>query len=168
MLAEIQTRHDAALNEWRTHYEGKLNQEALSRLNAMLPFFAECQEDKRLCASAYLPEAFRRTVVQEIISAMEALKIENPDVIHRAQVVDNQLRELLTPTDFLWASILQPVYPEDTFWCSTADPPIPSHDLSTRRLVGRIDSAGGVFDRIDSPGTAKPVVRRRLDDLGGA
>ncbi|MGV2437752.1 MAG UNVERIFIED_CONTAM: hypothetical protein LVT10_24980 [Anaerolineae bacterium] len=45
-----------------------MEREAHSRLDAILPFFKECQQTPAQCRSIYLPEVLRRTITQEILT----------------------------------------------------------------------------------------------------
>ncbi|MFN8375638.1 MAG: hypothetical protein U0694_22545 [Anaerolineae bacterium] len=115
-LEHIETRNDEVRREWAAAYEGKLVREALSRLDAMKAYFDECAQSSRLCASAYLPEALKRTIVEEIRLAMREYHIASAEVDSKARSTDSKLRRYVEPTTFVWASALQPLYPSDAFW----------------------------------------------------
>lgn len=122
-LEDLEERNTGVFKEWRAHYEAKLLKEAQSRLDAIKQFFDECDSDPRLCASVYRPEALRRTIVQEILIAMQEIGLSSDDVVRKARAVDARLRRYVTPADFLWAAELQPAYPEETFWWLYNRPP---------------------------------------------
>ncbi len=115
-LAQLENHHEEVRHEWRVHYERKLVKEALSRLDAMRMFFDECRESPRLCAGAYMPEALRRTIVQEIVLAMAELDIHSADLNAKIALIDGQLRSVVQPVNFIWSEMLQPVYPQESFW----------------------------------------------------
>ena len=73
-------QHDELQREWRLHYEKKLKREVPSRLKVMAGFFRECSENPRDCAGAYPVEALRRTIVQEILTAMGEFGYEKSDM----------------------------------------------------------------------------------------
>lgn len=109
-------QHDQAQAEWTVHYEQKLKQEAPSRLKVMRGFFADCSESPRDCAPAYPVEALRRTVVQEILLAMDEFGYDASELATPAQQTDVALRRLLRAGDFIWAKQLESVYPREGFW----------------------------------------------------
>lgn len=115
--------HEQVQNEWSVHYQGKLLQEANSRLKSIKQFFDECYDDMRLCASVYGPEALRRTIVQEILREMAQLNIVSIDVDATARETDVKLRGLVKSSDFLWAERLIPAYPAKEFWWLYHRPP---------------------------------------------
>lgn len=114
---------EAVRQDWRHHYEGKLQKEAHSRIDAMRGFFYECGENIRNCIGIYKPEILRRTIVQEILRELEDLHIEDSDLTGKIKVTDNRLHNVTEPTDFQWADILKPVYPRDEFWWLYKAPP---------------------------------------------
>ena len=116
-LQQIMMQHDQIRDEWRVHYQNKVVHEAKSRLDAMKRFFEECADDPRLCASAYQPEASRRTIVQEILAAFDELQLEQDDELTRKlNISDGGLRRYTQPGDFVWDSTLEAVYPRQDFW----------------------------------------------------
>lgn len=115
-LAKVEAVQQDVRKEWRQHYEKKLVWETESRLKAMMPYFEECRESPRLCASAYLPEALRRTIVAEILLELDALNTEVNKLERQAQKADTQLRGVIQPCDFIWDTALQAVYPPESYW----------------------------------------------------
>lgn len=122
-LDDVQHQHDKVRKEWTRHYGEKLVREASSRLDAMRNYFEECRENPRLCASAYLPEAMRRTIVQEIATFMDANGMPSEELRSKIAGADGKLRRFTQPTDFIWAAALLPVYPKSDFWWLYARPP---------------------------------------------
>jgi hypothetical protein len=115
-MAAIEQQHEAVRREWRNFYEAKLLKEANSRLDAMKTFFEECVESPRSCAGNYLPEALRRTIVQEILLTMPDLNMKSADLDTKVRGTDSRLRRFVQPSDFIWSPDLQAVYPKETFW----------------------------------------------------
>lgn len=115
-LHKVQHRYAEVLEEWRAHCESKITREANSRLDAMRTYFQECAENPRLCASAYKPEALKRTIVQEIVMEMDRLGIEHDELTQKMRGTDSQLRRYVQPAAFLWDTVLEPVYPQNEFW----------------------------------------------------
>lgn len=125
-LAKVETQNENVRNEWNLHYSGKLVQEANSRLKAMDSFFTECEEDPRLCANVYLPEALRRTIVQELTDALVRYDLPVDDLNRSIRQVDGKLRRYTEPNEFVWAKELEAVYPRENYWWLYAKPPQPS------------------------------------------
>jgi hypothetical protein len=113
----IEEQHEKVRKEWRVHYENWLLKEANSRLDAMNPYFQEIRDTPSMAAGAYKPEAQRRTIVQEILDAMDELNIRSADLDTKVRRIDSRLRGVgLQPSDFIWASELQPAYPQKVYW----------------------------------------------------
>ncbi len=114
---------EQASTEWGVAYGKKLMQEAEARLRDIQIYVTECRDDPRLAANAYLPEALRRTMIQEVLLAMsdqgEALKL-------KVRQADSGLRRHTQPCPFLWDAVLQPIYPQDTYWWLYARPQPPT------------------------------------------
>ncbi len=108
--------HDDIQSEWTLHYEQKLKQEVPARLKMMTSFFRDCRESPRDCAAAYPIEALRRTIVEEILLAMEEFAYDQRGLMGDLQRTDLALRAYVNAGAFIWATVLQPVYPPDTFW----------------------------------------------------
>lgn len=122
-LAAVDQQHESVRNEWTQHYNNKLTQEALSRLKAITQYFEECRDDPRACASAYLPEALRRTIAQEIAEVLKRSGIPSDEVIRAMRTADGGLRRYAQPSAFIWAQALEPVYPQNPYWWLYARPP---------------------------------------------
>jgi hypothetical protein len=115
-LEKVQQQHDAIYKEWRVHYEQKLLREALSRLKSMYTYFGECQENPRLCASAYQPEAFKRTIVEEIRKFAHDNDIHSAELESTIRQTDSKLYEFVKPSEFIWSDTLQVVYDSNNYW----------------------------------------------------
>ena len=109
-------QHDVIQREWTVHYEGKLKQEAPARLKQMHGFFRDCQDSPSSCASAYPVEALRRTIVQEIVLAMDEFGYDSAESRARVPHTDTALRRLLFACEFIWAAPLEAVYPRGEYW----------------------------------------------------
>ncbi len=115
-------QHDEIQREWRLHYEKKLGQEVNSRLKMMVAFFRECSESPRDCAAAYPVEAMRRTIVQEIMLAMDEFAYDTRELSPKIQHCDAGLRRHLKAGEFIWSAKLELVYPRAIFWWLYARP----------------------------------------------
>ena len=109
-------KHGKLRREWTLHYEKKLHREAPMRLKVMAGFFRECNENPRDCGGAYPVEALRRTIVQEILSAMGEFGYNKSDTAAAVHLADQALRRLLHAGDFIWSPQLEAVYPREAFW----------------------------------------------------
>lgn len=115
-LDKAKTQHESVRKEWAVHYEKKVVREGLSRLKSMNEFFRECRDSMKTCANVYAPEALRRTIVQELLIAMDDYGYDKHEVVTQAHQTDGELRRWVTAGEFIWAEKLQPVYDRDTFW----------------------------------------------------
>jgi hypothetical protein len=125
-LKAVEAQIESVRQTWTLHFSEKLVKEANSRLRAIEQYFKECEDDPRLCAGAYLPEALRRTIVQEIAAALESYDLPVTDLQRSMRLVDGKLRRHTEPSAFIWAAALQPVYPDPPFWWLYAKPALPS------------------------------------------
>lgn len=116
-------RNADVYSEWKVHYHKKLIREANSRLDAMKTFFDECRSNPPLCGQIYRPEVMRRTIVEEIFTAMDELGINDEALSNKANATDSQLRRFVRSSDFIWDRQLQSVYPEYKFWWLYHHPP---------------------------------------------
>jgi hypothetical protein len=122
-LQKVVDQHDSVAREWHTHYEAKLLREANSRLDDLQTYLKECNEDLRACAGAYMPEALRRTMVQEIADTLADMNGTNVELLNKMKRIDTLLRRFLEPSDFVWDKNLQLVYPPDMYWWLYNRPP---------------------------------------------
>jgi hypothetical protein len=122
-LAEIEAQNENVRKEWTLHFSNKLVQEANARLKQLNQYFLDCREDPRACANAYLPEALRRTILQEIADAMDHYNMLSDDLKTAVRSADSGLRRWTAPAEFIWDAALQPIYPQNIFWWLYAKPP---------------------------------------------
>lgn len=115
-LDKATAQHDSVRKEWAVHYEKKAVREALSRLKSMNEFFRECRESMKLCANAYPTEAQRRTIIQELLIAMDEYGFDKHEVVTQVHRTDGELRSWIQSGEFIWDDTLKSVYPLSTFW----------------------------------------------------
>ena len=117
-LLDIETKHSESLDQWQWHYIEKIVSELRSRQLAIRYFLAECDDSPTLCEQVYLPEAFRRTVIEHILTTLRRLDADRSDTIHReVAYLDKDMSEVLVVnSEFLWSEELSPIYPKDTYW----------------------------------------------------
>ena len=116
ILTEAEAEHDRVRKEWAVHYGDKIRDEAAARLRSLEAFFAESADAPEACAEAYLPEALGRTILHEIVTALNRYNMADVDFDRSLAQRDTQLRRFTEPSDFLWSETLRPVYPEETYW----------------------------------------------------
>ena len=122
-LAAIDAQNESARKEWSIHYNDKLVQEGNSRLKMIERYFSDCDDDPRTCANNYIPEANRRTIVEDIANALQSNGAPNGDLTSAMRRIDSKLRRYAQPSDFVWAAALQAAYPNDEYWWLYARPP---------------------------------------------
>jgi hypothetical protein len=122
-LSAIDAQNESARREWTIHYNDKLVQEGNSRLKMIERYFSDCDDDPRTCANNYIPEASRRTIVEDIANALQSSGAPNADLVNAAHRIDARLRRYAQPSDFVWAAALQAAYPKDEYWWLYARPP---------------------------------------------
>lgn len=116
ILDKAVVQHNEVRKEWTVHYEQKMAREALSRLKAMAEFFRECRESIKTCSGAYLIEALRRTIIEELVMALDEQGAESQNVNSTVHHTDNELRTWVMAGDFIWSEKLAAVYPKESFW----------------------------------------------------
>ena len=121
-LDQTIAHHDEIQREWRLHYEKKLARETQSRLKLMFAFLRDCSESPRDCAAAYPVEAIRRTIVQEILLAMDEFDYDKVELMPKVGHCDAGLRRFLRPSEFIWSPQLESVYARESFWWLYAMP----------------------------------------------
>ncbi len=124
-LDSILTDHDKQRTEWQVAYTKKCVREVESRVRDLNTYLTECKENERLCASAYLPEALRRTIVEEIMQALPDDEPASADLRTKVRSIDGGLRRYVRETPFIWDQQLQPLYPADHYWWLYNRPPKP-------------------------------------------
>jgi len=108
---------------WTYHYTKKIHKESHSRIDAMKAFFYECSDNIRNCIGIYKPEIMRRTIVQELLREMDALGINDDELLDKIKGIDEKLQKITESADFQWADILKPAYDSQEFWWLYHSPP---------------------------------------------
>lgn len=127
LLTEAEAEHDRVRREWTVHYGDKVRDEAAARLRSLEAFFAECEDDQENCAGAYLPEALGRTMLQEIVTALNRYNMADIGFDRSLAQHDTQLRRFTEPSKFIWSEKLRPAYPENPYWWLYAHPSVEEH-----------------------------------------
>jgi uncharacterized membrane-anchored protein YhcB (DUF1043 family) len=124
-LEQVERQIEGVRQEWTTHYHKKVLREIDARLRDIQTYMRECKEDPKLCANAYMPEALRRTIVQELLAAVPPGDEQSTGLAAKTKQVDSELRRYVKQSNFIWSPELQPVYTPDTYWWLYSRPPQP-------------------------------------------
>lgn len=129
-LQKVLHRNEQVYDEYRKHYETKLLRESKSRLKAMQTFFEECHASPKACSANYMPEATRRTIVQEVLVAMDEIELAQDDALKQLIVgMDSRLRQFANVKyGFVFDPVLEPFYPEGVYWWLYQEPHNPTKD----------------------------------------
>ncbi len=115
-LSAVDATFQHVRKEWRVHYEGKLAKEANSRLDNLRTYLKEASDAPRSARANYPTEAMRRTIVQEVLTEMQALNVASAEIDTKRRDIDGRLRALVKSAPFQWDASLQDVYPAQDFW----------------------------------------------------
>jgi hypothetical protein len=117
ILTMLESSDEMVRQGWTVHYNGKLVDEAQSRLNSIVAFLSECEDDEDGCAGSYLPNALDRTLVQVILDTLDKYNLPHPDLKTELSRHDAQFHRFTEPSAFVWDERLAPLYPKDKyFW----------------------------------------------------
>ncbi|MFZ4827786.1 MAG: hypothetical protein ACOYLB_10555 [Phototrophicaceae bacterium] len=115
-LQQVNSAHQTIAQQHTERYRARLEREAHSRLDAILPFVKECLQNPAQCRSIYPPEVLRRTITQEILTHLSQDHSIPTELSQKVALVDRRLRGAVRPADFVWDVTLTEVYPADVFW----------------------------------------------------
>jgi hypothetical protein len=104
---------DATRSRWRVAWEGKAAREFHARLNLWRDFLEEYRENPGNNADRYSYEVQRRVMLQLLSpDAVEA----PPAEVQMFHGLDQLLRAVFIPGDFIWEPDLATGFPQETFW----------------------------------------------------
>jgi len=110
--------------QWAAHMEKRMRRELDARLNSWQWFVDDCRERKQSCVAYYATEAELRTLLDVLIDAAAGLGDVAPQQ-RRLGLLDSQFRRCFQSGDFVWAAMLEPVYPRNRFWWLYGRPEFP-------------------------------------------
>lgn len=117
LLDRICHTHDNVLLDWPLPYLQKLEAETRSRLQVITCYLDESRDDTGYCVDSYLPQAYSRTLIQEVMDRAEQLHSDFTTTLYgHVRAVDMRLRGLVQPERFLWDGMLSSMYARDRFW----------------------------------------------------
>jgi hypothetical protein len=110
---KVETRLDEIITKWRVAWEQKTAQEFRARLNLWRDFLEEYRQNQEANADRYPYEVQRRVMI-------DLLEVWSAD-ISRAEsellsALDQLLKSVWIPGDFIWDDNLAPGFPPDRFW----------------------------------------------------
>lgn len=115
-LHQINRQHESIRDEFPAHYEKKMLWEANSRLDSIRQYFNDAATPDG-AASNYPPEQLRRTIIQELLHAMQELRIHSAELDSKVNQIDSRLNGIAAErTGFLWDAQLEPAYPQKDYW----------------------------------------------------
>lgn len=101
-------------NEWRANWAKKAAHEYTSRLNLWQQYLRELRSEPAQQRAYYANEVRNRTILtlleQELLDGVPSNERE------QIQMLDNILRGLTTPAEFVWDSQEADAFPRDLFW----------------------------------------------------
>lgn len=107
---------EATRAEWSVHYENKLKQELRSRLVNLNQFVKEAEEHPRTVAPDYPSAMEKRTIVEALKDEAEAINVMTEDLRTCMATIDNRIRRIAEPSDFIWDPAVESAYPREKYW----------------------------------------------------
>ncbi len=115
-VTQAQAQFDQVRKEWTVAYEGKLERELTSRLQAYGQMIKEIGEEPRRTADSYPSEIEKRVIIEGLRSEAERQNVLSASFTSQIQNLDSMLRRYTQPADFVWDKRLEPAYPRDPYW----------------------------------------------------
>lgn len=121
-LRDARLNFEQARSEWAVHYEGKISQELGSRLRSFESYLEEYNSNSREGHDNYPIQATRRTILHHLQAEAQARNIWDEELADQLRQCDKHLREVSGGEHFIWAAILEPVYPSPPYWWLYSEP----------------------------------------------
>lgn len=115
-IAQAQSQLDQVRKDWPVAYEGKLERELPSRIQAYGELLKECTDDARRCADSYPSEIEKRVIIESLLAEAGAHNVLAPQIASQVRNMDGVLKKVTGPSDFIWDKRLEPAYPRDPYW----------------------------------------------------
>lgn len=113
-LEEIKQTIQDTLRAMESRALALAEREIKTRLNSLRWFLDECRDNRRYCRSEYPFEIRNRQRIQELL-AWFGEKI-SPELRRQVAEIDQEIRSLVKPADFIWDDRVQDVYPRESYW----------------------------------------------------
>ncbi len=88
--------------------------EIMARLDSINWFLHDCENHRDDCQTIYPAEIRNRQRIEEIVKALGDELTE--DVTERIDRIDQRVRAITYPTDFIWPQNMREIYPPDPYW----------------------------------------------------
>lgn len=88
--------------------------EIMARLDSINWFLHDCEKQKEGCQLTYPAEIRNRQRIEELIKALGDEMAD--DVAERIARIDQRIRQITHPANFIWPAELQKLYPKVLYW----------------------------------------------------
>jgi hypothetical protein len=118
---ELQARLDAVeqaaratIYSLRTRFHDRLKREIKARVDSLKWFLDDCAQDPRRCRAEFPFEMRNRQRIEE---ALRELGDEVPEDLKSAlRSIDQRIRTITQPSDFIWDERLKAAFPRQPYW----------------------------------------------------
>ncbi len=111
-LAAMRAHIEAVRNRWRANWAKKAAQEYQARLRQWAAYLQEVPERSSIAGYAY---QVRLRVILELLNREIVREADDVPTSHLFRL-DQRLRTLTAPAEFVWETEVQPAFPADAFW----------------------------------------------------
>lgn len=109
MLQEL----DRVIDQWRTHWKQKVEQEIPNRLRLWKNYIGEWGNSHQVNAGDYRYNVRLRVILELLLAETDDLLIHEKDQLHR---LDMRLKSKGIPGEFVWDEAFASAFPPDPFW----------------------------------------------------
>ncbi|MFN2196053.1 MAG: hypothetical protein ACK2UW_08020 [Anaerolineales bacterium] len=112
-VIQLKTRLNAYRTQWRANWEAKAHREIISRLNQWRNYLMEYRQNSHHQADFYPQEVRWRVIAALLSDEIKQLTDTEADMLNG---LDNIVRGILEPGEFIWPNELQAAFPPSPFW----------------------------------------------------
>lgn len=110
---KLEARMNEIITKWRVAWEQKASQEFRARLNLWRDFLEEYRQNREGNADRYAYEVQRRVM----LTLLNEWPLEVPSAeLDLLASLDQMLKAVWVPGDFIWDPILAPSFPAEHYW----------------------------------------------------
>lgn len=109
----VEANLDALIQQWRSHWQAKLEREFSSRLRQWIHYVNEVAEKPQAQAPFYASEVRLRVLLGLLAAALGG---ELPPEGNLLAAADTRLRASFVPGAFVWEPELQAAFPQPAYW----------------------------------------------------
>lgn len=109
----LETRLNEIITKWRVAWEQKVAQEFRSRINLWRDYLEEYRQNPEGNADRYSYEVQRRVMLDLLKDESANIQPADRELL---SALDQLLRAVLMPGEFVWDQNLAPGFPRDRFW----------------------------------------------------